>query len=543
VRAPHEAARRGSLVVARLITRASLRSAAIYGLVVGGFIASSEFAYVASYKTAAERQAIELAFGHSAGVAALLGTAPDLRSVAGFTEWRCLGILELIGAIYSLLAATRLCRGEEEEGHTELLRAQAIGPGRLIGESLLGLCSSLGAGLVVATLIALVCGESSRVSIPAGRSILFTLTLYGAPVLFVALGVLTSQLGATRRAAAGIAGAMLAACFGLRMVGDSLHRLSFLRQLSPLGWLEQSQPLTSPRLWPLVAVLVLAVLLGGAAVLLGARRDLYASVLADRTTRHARPLGLSGPVAIAARLGALSTLGWCAMVATLSLVAAAISHDAGASIATTPAIAAALRRLGAEGLGAAGYLAVVQIVVVALLAYLGASQIASAREQERSGRLEVLAALPMSRASWLRRFFALGGATVLIAALCSGLASAAGGALGRSGIGSWHLVGDACYSAAPALFLLGIGTLALGAAPRHATALTYGLLAWSLLVEILGSVVHLSGLLLDTSLLHQLTAVPATAPDWGSAAVLVGTGALAALVGSLAFSRRDIAHG
>jgi len=47
--------------------------------------------------------------------------------------------------------------------------------------------------------------------------------------------------------------------------------------------------------------------------------------------------------------------------------------------------------------------------------------------------------------------------------------------------------------------------------------------------------------LLDTSLLHQMTAAPARAPDLTSATVLVAVGVLAAIGGGVALSRRDLA--
>jgi putative exporter of polyketide antibiotics len=85
-----------------------------------------------------------------------------------------------------------------------------------------------------------------------------------------------------------------------------------------------------------------------------------------------------------------------------------------------------------------------------------------------------------------------------------------------------------------------VGNLAYGARPRLATAVAYGFVAWSFLVELLATVVT-SRWLLDTSVLHHIRAVPAAQPDWTSAAWLVGLGILAALAGTVLFSRRDLA--
>lgn len=67
---------------------------------------------------------------------------------------------------------------------------------------------------------------------------------------------------------------------------------------------------------------------------------------------------------------------------------------------------------------------------------------------------------------------------------------------------------------APAsLFILGLGALVFGISPRWTTAVVYGYLAWSFLVELLGSVVHASHWVLDTSVYFHMVPAPASSPD------------------------------
>jgi len=76
------------------------------------------------------------------------------------------------------------------------------------------------------------------------------------------------------------------------------------------------------------------------------------------------------------------------------------------------------------------------------------------------------------------------------------------------------------------------------AAGGHPAA--YGLVAWSLLVELIGGSLGLNHFVLDTSIFHQMTAAPAVAPDWTSALAMVLLGLVAALAGGAAFARRDL---
>jgi len=88
--------------------------------------------------------------------------------------------------------------------------------------------------------------------------------------------------------------------------------------------------------------------------------------------------------------------------------------------------------------------------------------------------------------------------------------------------------------------VLGLSALAFGAWPRRAPAVVYGYLAWSFLIEFLGSIVRASHWLMDTSVYFHVAPAPAASPDWASAAVIAGLGVAGAVTGALLFRRRDV---
>jgi ABC-2 type transport system permease protein len=95
----------------------------------------------------------------------------------------------------------------------------------------------------------------------------------------------------------------------------------------------------------------------------------------------------------------------------------------------------------------------------------------------------------------------------------------------------------------PAITIGGIGVLAFGAWPRRASVVVYVVLGWSLLADIVGGFGGsgpVSRWLLDTSVLHQMASAPAVAPNWSANGVMVAVGAACALLGVLAFNRRDL---
>ena len=72
------------------------------------------------------------------------------------------------------------------------------------------------------------------------------------------------------------------------------------------------------------------------------------------------------------------------------------------------------------------------------------------------------------------------------------------------------------------------------------SVVTYAVLVWFLLVEILGSVVTANHWILDLSGYHQMAAAPAVAVNWSANAVMIALAVGAAGLGVLRFNRRDV---
>jgi ABC-2 type transport system permease protein len=147
---------------------------------------------------------------------------------------------------------------------------------------------------------------------------------------------------------------------------------------------------------------------------------------------------------------------------------------------------------------------------------------------------------PVSRTRWLAQRLLLSAFVVLLAGVLAGTGTWAGAASQQGGVGLGTLVAAGLNLVPPSLLLLGIGTLAFGLFPRQVSAVAYGYLAWSFVVEFMAAVVHTSHWLLDTSVFFHMTPAPATSPDWASAAAMVGLGVTTAMAGAALFRHRDL---
>jgi polyether ionophore transport system permease protein len=541
VRARIGAGRNPATVVASTTGRRAARTGALWGYVFGATVASSAYSYATAYKTAAERAHVAALFSSNAGLAAINGPARDIQTVAGYTVWKSFMFLIIVGSVWGLLTGTKLLRGEEDAGRWELLLTGQTTRRGAVSQALAG----LGAGAVtlwaLTAVITVVVGRLPKISLPVGPSLFFSVALAAPAVMFLAAGALASQLAATRRQAAGYAGAALGACYAIRLVADSGTSLAWLRWVSPLGWAEELQPLTSPRPLALLPIAGLTVALGGAAVYLAGRRDVGASILPDRSSAPAHGRLLGGPVGLAVRLTRPALLGWAAAIAALGLLMGFIAKQGGKALTSSTTAEKVFSRLGAHGGSAAAYLGFTFLTVAWLVAFMAAGQVSAARAEEAEGRLDNLLVRPVSRWSWLAGRVGLAAAAVVAGGLLAGLFTWAGAASQNAGVSLPSLLGAGINVAFPALAVLGIGVLAMGVWPRATTAVTYGVLAWSLLIEVAGGFFSSSHWLLDTSVFHHMAAAPGVSPDWTSAAGLAAVGVAAAVAGGAAFARRDLA--
>jgi ABC-2 type transport system permease protein len=290
----------------------------------------------------------------------------------------------------------------------------------------------------------------------------------------------------------------------------------------------------------LLAIVSFVVVVGGFAVRLAGVRDVGSSVLPDRDAALARTSLLGSPVGLAVRLERPVALGWAAALAFLGLVFGLVAQSAANAVSGSDSVEKALSRLGGHHGGAAAYLGLTFLIVATLVALAGAGQVTAAGEEEAEGRLDNLLVRPVARRTWPWGRLAVATAIVVVSGLVAGLLAWVGATSQHSGVSFRSLMEANVNTAPPALLLLGVGALVHAARPRLVAAVVYGLIAWSFLVEFLGSIIKTTHWLLDTSILYHVAPAPATSPHWASAAILIGLGLLSSAVATAIFERRDL---
>jgi polyether ionophore transport system permease protein len=528
-------------VIGRFVARRTVRGAAFLALVFGVFVAAKSIGYAVAYPTAAGRIGLTSSLSNNIGFSALFGRPHAIATVAGFTVWNTLNGMMIIGSIWAFLLATKTFRGEEDAGRFEVLLAGQTTPPRAAGNVLAGLATSLLVLYGIVSVAFILIGRVHSVDFSVGAALFFGLAAVMPATMFMAIGAVASQLMPTRSRAASTTAAIFGLCFLLRATADTTSA-HWLLNVSPLGWVEQLQPLYGPQpLW-LLPIAALVILLSAATIILAGRRDLGASTFADKDTAKPRTALLGSPLLLGIRLIRASSSSWLLAISFMAAFFGLLTKSAAKAFADSIAAEHIFSRLthASQTLGATSFLGVVFFLLIALVMAYAASAVGAIREEEATGYLDNLLVRPISRWRWLAGRIALIIAVIILAGFLGGFWSWVGESSQQAGVPLHTLLLAGINMMAPALLTLGVGVAALGLLPRLTTIFAYAVIGWSFLIELVSSGLNLSHWVLDTSVFYHIALAPAADPKWGTDAIMAAIGLGLCLIGALAFNRRDL---
>jgi len=455
--------------------------------------------YFKLYPTEAELRAVSGVFTNPSLVA-LSGPLYDV-SIGGLTAWK-IGVTEFIlVALMSVLTVVRHTRTEEETGRLELLRATVLGRHAPLTAALL--VTAL-ANLAIAVLSAL---GLMATGLPAAGSVAFGLATGLVGMLFAAVAAAAAQLTQGARAATGIATAVLGGTYLLRAVGDTGP--TWLSWLSPTGWALHMRPYGGERWWVAGLFVVVTAVFATAGYVLAGRRDVGAGLLAERPGPVAASPALRSPLALAWRLHRGLLLGWTIALALTGAVMGGAAAGIGDLESPNQQLTDILSRMG----GPSGFTDAFLGAIFGITGMVAAAYTVQAtlrlRQEESSGRVEMLLATQVGRLRWALSHltFALLGTALLLAVsgLAGGIAYGAqvhdvGGQVGR-------LLGAALVQLPAAWVLAGLGIALIGLAPRL-SSLTWAALIFSVLLVELGALFGLSQWVVDLTPFAHVPKLP-----------------------------------
>lgn len=527
-------ARRAAGAVLGLDLRLIGVGALVLTVVVSGITAVVVLQYAVTFTDPQAAGSMQL-LAENPAIRVLFGTPRALDTAGGFTVWRIGTFTAVAAAVWGLLAATRLTRGEEDAGRTTLLLTGPLTLARLQAQRL-SLLLAVQAVMGVAIYPALtITGAGGPSAVVYGTVV----ALVG--MVFTAVGALTGQLAGSWRGANELAVAALVASLLLRMAADGWEPAGALSWLTPFGLLSLTAPYAGDHTLPLLVLAATALVLSTVTVLLAGRRDVDAGLVPARRARRGRFLLLGSTGAFAARrvLPGLRSwgLGLVAYYGVIGLLAASLTDF----LTANPRFAALAAAAGfAELTTVQGYVAALFFLLPVPLGLFAATQLGADAADEKQGRLTLLLAGPVSRPVWAAaRLVAVITACCLLA-LLTGIATFLGTMLAGASLSLGQALAGAANAIPVALLAVAAGQLALGATTRAVVAAgtapvvggfvlwtlagTFGWPAW---IEALSPFTHLAS-------------VPAEPVDSASARTMTTIATLGILTGIIGFSHRDL---
>jgi ABC-2 type transport system permease protein len=517
------------------------KGAFVMGLFVTVMILLQGFAYAASYPTAASRSSFAATLKSVPALGIIYGENADLSTPAGYVVYRSVAFLSLITAIWGLSVATRLLRGQEEDGRWELISSGNVNGRQASWNVFLGYVGSLLFASGTTWILVSLAGLAPDISLTFSEGILITLAIYLPAFLFASLGYVVSQLAVTRRRAMLYGLVPLIVLFSLRSIGNTISDLYWLKNFTPFGWVDRLSPIVSPQvgwLLALVGATITCILLG---IYLVAKRDMGAGLFKESDRASSHFFLLRSGIALAFRQSAFTFIGWAAIAALLSLLMAAIANVAARALSDSPSLRDVFAKLGGtENNLKIAFIGTGFVLTIMILLLAATSGMAAIRNSEAKGYLDNILIQPIGRNRWL-----LGRLVVLILgvtfiALASGISTWLAMHAQNISTDFTNLLLVSIALTGTTIFALGVGTLLYGIAPRAAVVGMYVILVWSFIIDALGSVIKLADILARSSLFHYVSSSPVKSPDWMTFAYLAGLGLIMMVAGSIFFTKRDI---
>ena len=464
---------------------------------------------------------------------ALQGPPDSLDTYGGRYIFEIGAFTLAIVALMNILLIARHTRAEEESGRAELVRAASVGP-----------WSSITAVSIVAVVTNLILGlGTSAVFIADGqdaaRSLLYGSTMTLCGLLFAAFALIWVQVFEYGRAATGMSLAGLAVAFAIRAIGDV--RGNWLSLVSPLGWVQATDPFGDIMLWPLAVAVVAIAGAFAIAIFLAARRDVGAGLIEQRPGPATAGPTLGTPIGFAWRLQRTTLLWWTIGAMFMGAIYGSVISAIDDFVEENEAMRDVLEGLGMTGDALRDGFITVILSMIALIAMAGVIQsLLRPRSEEVADRAEPVLASAVSRRSWLSSHLVLTALSAPVFMVAAGLGLSITDALV---VGQFTDFGDtivASLTRVPALWAVGgIGVLLYGWARRF----TFGvwvIFAGVAVIFLFGELLRLPDQVLNLSPIRHVTHLPGGDQGWVSIVVLCTIAAGTAIGGVLLFERRDI---
>ena len=302
-----------------------------------------------------------------------------VNSVAGLTAWRT-SIFAIFVGLFAMLTLTRHTRSLEENGQLELVLAQPLG--RLwawriaVGWSLVTL---VGLGCVFALVML-------SQQAPLADALLYGWSFMLDGWVMIGVTAICAQISSSTRTVHTWAGVVM----GLGYFCNANGRLrdNWLVWVSPVGWVQRTQPFAQNYWWVLAVGIVVTGILVLVSDLLMQRREYGAGLIAPRRGPAHATLFMLGPWRFwGYQLRSLMLLWWVGAT-FLAVITTSLAQSIQTQFQSSPQLVAVLKMLGGSDQLMQAYLSFMAFIMAIFAMSAGIQVLLTMRHHETQGLLD-----------------------------------------------------------------------------------------------------------------------------------------------------------
>jgi ABC-2 type transport system permease protein len=527
------------------------------------------FAVLATYATQITSASARAGLAEAYQSLRFFGDAVAMTTPQGYATFRIMELfLPVMLSIWTLLAGSRLVRGEEERGSIDVLLSTPQSRVRILVEKMAALVVAI---LLIGLLIGLlgIAGDAAaKIDVDVPGSLLAGLNVSMLGLFFAGLALLLSQFLTSRAAAAGITGAALALSFVLDATGRTVDNVQWLQRFSPLYYYNLSKPLIASYTpthgvnpWAMAFLFALGVALLVMSIPLFVRRNIGESALAARNyrTAKARPNSIGQELKRAHQdvfvrtvglraLRAHATgifwwlLGLCLWAVWGTSLTKSLEEPLQKVLQGAPLFA---RLFGGHDMATnAGFIAFIVFLFIPVIAMIFTMNQALAWSSDLdNGQLEVVLSTPESRTRVVLERFAAVLIPLVLVPLLIWPSVLAGAAIVDLSVDPGQ-VASAAFGILPLeLIVASLVFLLAGRLPSGVilgiTALFIGV---SYFAELLHQLLNLPDWVLSLSVFHQYGMPLTDGLNWGAFFAMTGIAVVLLVLGVVQFDRADVSR-
>lgn len=452
------------------------------------------------------------------------------KDVPGIVSWNIKTVSLIVAAIFNILAMTKMTRGEEESGRTDILCSCVVGrQAQLTAASILCLSANFVMGMLL-TLTMIILGMDFAGSL--GMGLLVTV----GSSLFTALAAVTSQLTSSRRAASSIAMAFFGGFYAISFFNNLTATINISSYLTPFRWFFVLRPFESNSFGVLLAALFIVAAVFVAALALSARRDIGEGVIPQKIGKADAPAYLRNVWALSFRMHRGSLCSWTIVLFVFAFGIGSVDVLVAEMLEKVPVLASWMSLFGAPEDAFLALMIFVMSLFVAAYSILAAQRV---RAEEAEQHVDSLLSTTTTRNSLIGShvIFSVAGSALIALVIGLGVILGKGMSGGISG-GDWSALSAALYKL-PAIWVTsGVVVLLVGLLPRLSTAIS-----WSVFVLFIGlQLLWEMGILPESAfLLSPFGHVYPTRPQTALTFFMLTIVALVLyMIGFMGFKKRDI---